>query len=321
MLNNIIFGTTVAATLIAVGALAMNSVHRLQSRIFTQGANEANALGYFPKGVELAKLAIAKDPTNGYAYYYAGLNKIGDAKPSEALSFLKQAEPLMPHLPTLLRVRGQANYGAGNFEDSAQDLQRYLALEPIPISAPGAAYFLCGQALYRAGQYGKAGLMMQDAEKYDEFSTRSLQTRLMSSLLLNEPKFAQYLFRKYQLRSNNIGKTSFNDIFTPNMALMKPEIFLEFTNAVRAYIPDNDSAQRSMALAHAKLGHESEARSIVNTLYLKFPENNDILLTDADVCTLLGDTGGAKNAYRKYLENVPDTPLRKQIELNMSELK
>ena len=308
------------STVIVLAMLMYWSTNTLRSRILTHKANIANIKGENEAGFELAKRAIALDPNNGYAYFYAGLNKMALDNPLEACSYYEAAHPCMPHLPTLLRSQAQAEYSCGKYDKAAEDYRRYLTLEPIPLSSPGSAYFLYGQSLYKNGDFGQAAIALQNAEKYDDFSTRSLPTRLLSSITLNQPKFAQYLFRKY-LMKNHADKITYADIFNAQMALLKPETFLSFVNSIKNNIDTNAGALKSMAIAHAKLGHEQEARTIINQLYKDFKDNPEILLTDADVCTLLGDISGARNAYQSFLQKCPDSPLKNQIETNLKELK
>lgn len=312
-------GAILATTAAAIW-LMIDGANRLRSRIYTAQSAAAHRERYYEQGVQAGAKAKMLDAQNAYAYFQHAQNLFGNNQPTEAIADLAAAEPIISHLPTLLRVKGQAEIAAGKYEDSVATLERYLLLDPEPESQPGAAYFLAGQSLYRSKQYAKTTAMMQRAEHYDDFSTRGLQLRLQSALLLNQPRFSQYLFRRY-LAETSVETVKHTDVFAPNMALQKSEIFLEFANAVRGYLPDSAGIMKPMALAHAKLGQESEARQYIAELYKKTPDDAEVSLTEADVSTLLGDTSGARAAYTRYLELNPRTPLRTQIEANIAELK
>ncbi len=305
---------------ILLTALSFNSICRFRSKILTHKAYIENRRGNYQSGLNFAKQAIALDKWNGYAYYYAGLNEISANKPSDALTYLYEANGIMPHLPSLYRLLGQTEYTVGKNDLACKHYQDYLTMEPIPVSSPGKAYFIYGQSLYRNGQYGEAAYMLQEAEKYDDFSTRTLSSRLLSAIVLNEPRFAQYLFRRYLLKTH-ADKVTSSDIFTANMALLKPESFLEFANSVKVNISDNFGAIQAIALAHAKLGNEKEARENIARLFKLDEQNPDVYLTEADVCTLLGDTLGAQNAYQQYLDKCPNSSLRSQILTNLQNIR
>jgi tetratricopeptide (TPR) repeat protein len=105
--------------------------------------------------VQFAAKAVLLDPHSGPARFFLGQNLLAVGRREESRETLELARSTFAHLPSALRLLGQAHLQLGDYQRSAEAFAWSLRLAPTPPSEPLIRRQMT-LALYRAGRYGES---------------------------------------------------------------------------------------------------------------------------------------------------------------------
>lgn len=310
---------------VALGALCLcpsivclHAYQRYLAEVYTSQSAEASNRKSYSTARQNALLAVEADPRNGYALFHLGSNEFRLERYREAAQTLQRATPYMPHLPNLLRLIGQTFYLSRDYEACAQNLERYLLLDPLPASTPELIFEICANGFYRSQKAGNAAVALTRAEIYPQFRAPLLQTRIFNALLLNQITSADYAFRRFRsfYPQNPLNAAElFSDVLAADKLL--PTVrFLEIQHWRDTLDP---MLLKTLVLSYMRLERLDEARTLLKKLLLEHPNDPDLYLYLGDVAYQLKDMPAAREAYERHLKLQPRSSQRAEIEKKLQQ--
>jgi tetratricopeptide (TPR) repeat protein len=103
------------------------------------------------------------------------------------------------------------------------------------------------------------------------------------------------------------------EILRNSLLVQKEAEVSEFLALLRKTGSSKPQWRKLEATAAAKAGRIDDAVALLKTLETENPDDGEVLLILGDLLYQKQDMTGASNYYDRYLEKVPDSPLREQL--------
>jgi tetratricopeptide (TPR) repeat protein len=267
-----------------------------------------------------ATRAVRLNARNPYGLFHLATTDFIEGSRSEAISVFNQAEPLMPHISNLLRLRAQALFQEGDFEKAANDLDLYFTVNPESKVTQGYLHRIAGEAHLQLQRYSTAAAHFRDAamqkDSRDDALRLDLPCRVFS--LQYEAGLYSYLALKSLGLEKRLNPA---DILRNAVQVHQEAAVATFLDLLRRTGHSGPTWEKVEAMALAKSGQIDVAVTLLRTLYVNHPADAELLLMTGDLLYQKKDIPGASALYDQYLQKVPDSPLREELQRRKATLQ
>lgn len=311
----------ILAAVLAAEMLIVSSVRRFHVELYVNESDILNQKQRYSEARELAARAARKNPRNGYALFFMGMNEFLLNQHRDAASDLEKAVRYMPHLPNALRLLGQCYFYLDQYDPARETLESFFRMDPNPRVTPDLMRRLRALSLYRSRHYGEAVTELAKADVFDSpaFRTEVLQSRIVNAVLLNQIMMADYLYRRFQfiLPSARISPPEF---LAGAMTANKLPTLIRFFETVRLRGNADASALKALGLGYVRTQRLDEAITVLNQASHLAPNDSEIPLFLGDVHAMRKDLAQARKSYGEHFRLDQKSPYRAQIARNLESL-
>lgn len=304
------------AIVVAAGLLtqlaAFQAYRGFFSEVYSSESADFSGRRLYARAHESALRALQMNPQNGYALFHLGSNLILQDRYADAAATLKHAERYMPHLPNLLRLLAQSLYFSGDYRGSAQAMERYFRMDPVPQITPERMLRLYAFALCRAQESGPAAIAFASAETFDESRKELLEARTANSLMLNQITSADYAFRRFR-RLFPTQPLATAQLFSEVLAADKVPVAMRFIEVLWMRGETSLPLLKALVLSYMRTNRCSEALTLLKQAIPKHPTDADLQLYLGDVYYRMNNVRAAREAYRRHFQLAPNSPSKAEI--------
>jgi predicted Zn-dependent protease len=306
-----------AVMLVISEVLILNAAGAFMSEGLSYQAKELTDRDKLSNARIAAAAAVRQNPRNPYAIFHLAVIDLLDRKYQDAARRFDEAEPLLPHISNLLRLRAQANFHNGEFEQAARDLDLYFEVNPESKVTPGFLHRIAGESHFQLRNYGSATAQLLDAADYKDSRADAVRIDISARTYAFQPESG--LFCLLALKTLGLER-HFNaaDVLKNGVIAKREQATQDFFTLVRQTGNSTPAWDKIGAAAAAKAGKLDEAVTLLKQLHAAQPNDAEILLMIGDLLHEKQDKTGAATYYEQYLKAVPDSPLRDQLRQRIS---
>jgi lipoprotein NlpI len=236
------------------GATAMHAGEKPSAEDLIKQADEAFKKGDKDKGLELAGMAIAKEPKSVPAFLFRAAMFEALRKHKEAVADYDAALKLDAKLAAAYHRRGMEHFKLGHIKQSLTDFDRYLELVPDKDRPKIAAgHWQRGITCYYAGKFKEGQEQFESFQTIEDNDVENAVWRYLCMVPLVGAKGA----RKDLLKIKEDKRVPMKEIYDLFAGKIKPKDVLDAANEGK---PKPQELNERLFYAHLYLGlyHQSE---------------------------------------------------------------
>lgn len=308
-----------ALLLLCAQAAILQSVARFASEVSSDRASSLAERRLVSQARLEAVKAASYHPYNGYALFRIGLSDFLSGSSPEiheatAASFLR-AFPYMPHLPNVLRALSEVRYRQGNYPEAATLLDRYFTMVPEPSTAADYLHLTRGLSQLRSGRTGQAAVELTVAGSYPENEKELLASRVLNALAMDQPLAAETILQSAAAQTPPLlpEPRQTQDLLNALASAGRLADFVEVLDRTVKTRGAGSPYAKHLVAALMRSGQTSRALQLLNQMREVTPSDPDLPLMLGDLYYKSGKLAEAREAYARYLQLQPDSPLRQEL--------
>ncbi len=306
------FSAKVVGVMALLLGLPLLSTRQFYSEHLAHQAGQFATSGKSSRVQETAAAALAMNQLNGYARYHEATAHFVRTDYPTALAKYNWAEPVMPHLPQLLRLRGQANYQLGKYQEAGRDMDNYFRMVPEPKSAGGYLWRINGMSHMQAGHFGAAITALLRSSQVPDQKAASLRFRANLAVAGDQPEMATQALLALVHGPNNGDAPSADLLRNATNAGRVTTLAraLEIFSTMGGSFP---GFEKTLAVAYTQTSRADEAIQMLQKLAQANKGDADLHLMLGDLLFKSGRQSEALLSYEEHLRLAPDSPFREEI--------
>jgi len=312
-----VHGVAVIAVAIAAQCAMLMASRQYQAEALISISDQMKRQKLYSVGFNAALQSVSLYPFTGYGHYFAADNAALLARPKEAARLLDEAEPWMPHLPQLLRFRGQLLHQQRDYARAATALSRYFTMDPQPRSSAEQFIFLLAQSLYRSIQPAHAATVLNRAENTAEYASSSLYARAINAVMLRQPAIALALLRRCRLLADGTDPVDPKELFSSAAAAQRLDTMAQVVEQYRREATVSPAMTKVLALSLVKAGRAQDGLMLLQLLAGQMPEDPEVWLLLGDISIEMERRDWAASFYKEHLRRAPDSPFANEIQAKL----
>jgi tetratricopeptide (TPR) repeat protein len=310
---------TVAACLVLGQYLFVRAAAQYFSESLTYEAQLFNNRDRYAQGEQYARVAANLNPLNGYAQFHIATSEYLLDRYQESADQCTRALPLMPHMATLLRQRGECYHQLRKFPEAAADLLTFLAMAPQPPANGGHLMIVAAQSLLANKRPAEAAFWLNRA---------GADKSALADAQINKAQAAVAIGDAYMLGSALMAVVSRQAedkldgpaLLKHALATNRLPVALQGLSLASSAFPQSIPVTKTLAAGYVR-GADPAGIEFLKKAIASNEQDSELQFMLGDLYFRLKQFPDATQQFDRVLTINPDSPYRVQIEQRKSEMR